>query len=153
MQKNLHAKRKKNQKNGVCISYKCNISWFALKCNSEPVSELRKQAYLSVILVFYCEDFFNIHWGKYLELGKYCTSVLIYQLAKSISIFSMPQSKSCSALLLFHILKDPDTKDCLKELMLQPRFGGIYGKKQKSSWLIHCDFSCSVGDLILKVIP
>lgn len=57
MQKNLREKRKKPQKNGVCISYKCNISWFALKCNSEPVSELRKQAYLSVILVFYCEDF------------------------------------------------------------------------------------------------
>lgn len=64
----------------------------------------------------------------------------------------MPQSKSCSALLLFHILKDPDTKDCLKQLMLQLTFGDICGKKQKSSWLIHCGFSCSVGDLILEVI-
>lgn len=64
----------------------------------------------------------------------------------------MPQWKSCSALLLFHILKDPDTGDFLKQLVLQLTFGGISGQEQRSPCLIHRCFSCSVGDLMLRVV-
>lgn len=58
----------------------------------------------------------------------------------------------CSALFLFHILKHPDTNRCLKQLVLQLTFGGICGKKQRSSWLIHCCISFGVGDLVPRVV-
>lgn len=58
----------------------------------------------------------------------------------------------CSALFLFHILKEPDTNHCLKQLVLQLTFGGICGKKQRSSWLIHCCISFGVEDLVPRVV-